>query len=402
MNAEKLRNDFAVLWHRIKGKPIIYRDSACQSLRPRLVVDKMSQYYNEYSACGGRSQHKLGKRVDEEVAKAREITRKFLNARSADEIVFTKNATEGINLVANSLGLQKGDVVITTDKEHNSNLIPWQMLAQNKGIVHEIVEFGNVESLRVALKAAGKKAKLVSMVHISNLDGTSIPANEIIKIAHDNNALVMLDGAQSAPHKQIDLKKLNADFFVCSGHKMLGPSGTGILYGKQALLEKLSPFIVGGDTVVESTYKTAEFEKAPAKFEAGLQNYAGIVGLGEALSYLARIGMGEIEERDCFLNKKITDAIGDIDGLHLLGPKDAKQRGSIFSFDLSGMNPNEVAMMLDESANVMVRSGAHCCHSWFNAHKMQGSVRASTYLYNTEDDIRIFIEEVRKMAKFLR
>jgi cysteine desulfurase/selenocysteine lyase len=402
MNAEKLRNDFAVLWHRIKGKPIIYLDSACQSLRPRLVVDKMSQYYNEYPACGARSQHKLGKRVDEEVAKAREIARKFFGARNADEIVFTKNTTEGINLVANSLGLQKGDVVITTDKEHNSNLIPWQMLAKNKGIMHEIVEFGDVEALREAVKRAGKKTKLVAMGQTSNLDGESIPAEELIKIAHDNNALVLLDGAQSAPHKQIDLKKLDADFFVCSGHKMLGPSGTGILYGKQELLEKLQPFIVGGDTVVESTYKTAEFEKAPAKFEAGLQNYAGIVGLGEALNYLARIGMSEIEAHDYLLNKKITDAIGEMDGLHLLGPKDARQRGSIFSFDLSGMNPNEVAIMLDESANVMVRSGAHCCHSWFNSHKMQGSVRASTYLYNTEEDVRVFIDELKKIAKFLR
>jgi cysteine desulfurase/selenocysteine lyase len=402
MNSEKLRNDFAVLWHKIKGKPIVYLDSACQSLRPRLVVDKLNQYYNEYPACGGRSQHKLGRRVDEEVAKAREIARKFFGAGTADEIIFTKNTTEGINLVANSLGLQKGDVVITTDKEHNSNLIPWQQLANNKGIVHEIVEFGNVEAFEKAIAKAGKKAKLVSMGHTSNLDGASIPANEIIKIAHDNNALVMLDGAQSAPHKTIDLKKLDADFFACSGHKMLGPSGTGILYGKAALLEKLNPFIVGGETVVESTYKTAEFEKAPAKFEAGLQNYAGIVGLGEALNYLAKIGMSEIEAHDYLLNKKITDAIGEMDGLHLLGPDDAKERGSIFSFDLSGMNPNEVAIMLDTSANVMVRSGAHCCHSWFNAHKMQGSVRASTYLYNTEEDIRIFIEEVRKIAKFLR
>jgi len=402
MNAEKLRNDFAVLWHRIKGKPIIYLDSACQSLRPRLVVDKMSQYYNEYPACGARSQHKLGKRVDEEVAKAREIARKFFGARNADEIVFTKNTTEGINLVANSLGLQKGDVVITTDKEHNSNLIPWQMLSQKTGIAHEIVEFGNVEALRDAVKRAGKKTKLVAMGQTSNLDGESIPAEEIIKIAHDNNALVLLDGAQSAPHKQIDLKKLDADFFVCSGHKMLGPSGTGILYGKQELLEKLQPFIVGGDTVVESTYKTAEFEKAPAKFEAGLQNYAGIVGLGEALSYLARIGMSEIEAHDYLLNKKITDAIGEMDGLHLLGPKDARQRGSIFSFNISGVEPNNVAIMLDESANVMVRSGAHCCHSWFNAHKMQGSVRASTYLYNTEEDVRVFIDELKKIAKFLR
>ena len=402
MNAEKLRQDFVFLSQKIKGKPIVYLDSACQSLRPRQVVEKINQYYNEYPGCGGRSQHKLGKRVDEEVAKAREIARKFLNAKEASEIVFTKNTTEGINLVANSLGLQKGDVVITTDKEHNSNLIPWQQLAKNKGIVHEIVEFGNAEELELALKAAGKRAKLVSMGHTSNLDGASIPAAEVVKVAHDNNALVLLDAAQSAPHKAIDLKKLDADFFVCSGHKMLGPSGTGIFYGKAALLEKLNPFIVGGETVVESTYKTAEFEPPPAKFEAGLQNYAGIVGLGEALNYLARVGMNEIEEHDYFLNKKITDAIGEMDGLHLLGPKDAKQRGSIFSFDLSGMNPNEVAMMLDESANVMVRSGAHCCHSWFNAHKMRGSVRASTYIYNTEEDIRIFIEEVRKIAKFLR
>ena len=396
MNIEKIRKDFPIL-----EKEITYMDSACVSLKPRQVVEAINSYYNEVPACAGRSMHRLGTKVNKEIEKSRKAIAKFFNAKSS-EIIFTKNTTEGINLVASSLGLKKGDKVITTDKEHNSNLLPWQKLAK-KGIVHEIIKSNKDNTFNLEeFKNKIKGAKLVSVVHTSNLDGVTFPAKEIIKIAHENNALVMLDAAQSAPHKEIDVKKLDADFLACSGHKMLGPSGTGILYGKQHLLENMEPFIVGGDTVSETTYTTAEFEKPPEKFEAGLQDYAGIIGLGEAVNYLKKIGMKNIGNHEQRLNKRITDELLKIEGVSIIGPADSAKRSGIISFNVKGCDHHEIALMLDKSANIMVRSGAHCVHSWFNAHNMKGSVRASVYIYNTEEECDIFIEQLKKIIKIVR
>ncbi|MBW2986652.1 aminotransferase class V-fold PLP-dependent enzyme [Candidatus Woesearchaeota archaeon] len=395
LNINKIREDFPILQKKLAGRPIIYLDNACQSLRPNPVINRIMEYYKEFPACGERSMHKLGKKVDEGVASARKSLQGLFNTKKSEDIIFTKNATESLNIVANALDLKKGDVVITTDKEHNSNLIPWQMLAK-KGIKHEVVEFNNIDALNDKLT---KDVKIVSMVHTSNLDGTSIDAKEMIKSAHDNGSLFMLDACQSAPHKVVDVKKLDVDFMACSGHKMLGPSGVGLLYGKQDALAKLKPFIVGGSTVSESTYKTCEFEKAPHLFEPGLQNYAGIMGFGAAADYLKKVGLDNISAHELKLNKKITDALAD--SVELLGPLDPKDRGCIFSFNVSGIEMHNVAIMLDEAANIMLRSGAHCGHSWFNAHKMLGSIRASLYLYNTEEECDMFIQELQKLIKLL-
>ncbi|MEM2916658.1 MAG: cysteine desulfurase [Candidatus Woesearchaeota archaeon] len=389
MNVEKIRKDFPVLEQ--EPKPI-YFDNACQSLRPRIVIEKMQEYYNKYPACAGRSWHEWGQKVTEEIKKARTIAQKFFNARSPDEIIFTKNTTEGINLVANCLELKNKKVIIS-DKEHNSNLLPWQKLAKT-GIKFETAKFGDMEDLKKKINGAG----LVSMTMTSNADGTSIPAKEIIEIAHKNGALVLLDAAQSAPHQEINVKKLDADFLACSGHKMLGPSGTGILYGKKELLDKMPQFMVGGETVKDSTYTTSEPEKAPEKFEAGLQNYSGIIGLGAAMDYLKKIGLDEIHRHEIALNKKITDAIGD--KVQLIGPKDAEKRSGIFSFNINKMNPHDVSMLLSKSHNIMTRSGMHCVHSWFHANNLPGSCRASLYLYNTEEECDVFIEAVKKLLAF--
>lgn len=387
MNTEKIRKDFRCLEQ--KPKPI-YFDSACQSLRPNIVIEKMQEYYDKYPACAGRSWHDWGQKVGEEVKKARITAQKFFSAKNSDEIIFTRNTTEGINLVANCLDLKK---VIISDKEHNSNLLPWQKLAKT-GVKFETAKFGDIEDLKKKISGAG----LVSMAMTSNADGTSIPAKEIIDIAHKNNALVLLDAAQSAPHYEINVKKLDADFLACSGHKMLGPSGTGILYGKKELLDKMPPFLVGGDTVKDTTYTTAEFAEAPEKFEAGLQNYAGIIGLGTAMEYLQKIGLNEIHKHETALNKKVTDAIGD--KVQLIGPKEAEKRGGIFSFNAGKMNPHDAAMLINKSHYIMMRSGMHCVHSWFHANKLPGCCRASFYLYNTEEECDIFIEAVKKLLAF--
>lgn len=395
LDVNKIRKDFPILQKRLAGKPIIYLDNACQSLRPKQVIDKINEYYTDFPACGDRSMHKLGKKVDAAVDGARKSLQAFFNAKSPDEIIFAKNATEAINVVAHSLDLKEGDVVLTSDKEHNSNLIPWQLLKE-KGVRHDVVEFNNVDALNDKLT---KDVKIVSMVHTSNMDGTSIDAKEMVKAAHDNGSLFMLDACQSAPHKIVDVKKLDVDFMACSGHKMLGPGGIGLLYGKQDALAKLKPFVVGGSTVSESTYSSCEFEKPPHLFEAGLQNYAGIIGFGAAAEYLKKVGLDDVSAHELKLNQRITDALAD--SVELIGPKEPELRGSIFSFNVPGMETHNVAIMLDEAANVMVRSGAHCCHSWFNAHKMLGSVRASMYLYNTEEECDVFIQELQKIIKLL-
>ena len=401
LDVEKIRQDFPVLQKRVNNKPIIYMDNACMTLRPIQVIDKIREYYLEYPACGERSLHKLGRRVDEEVAKARETLKKFINAKSAKELIFTKNTTEGINLVANAFPLKAGDIVLGTDKEHNSNLLPWQKLAP-KGVVYDYVEADedgsfSMENFRCKLN---KKVRLVAMVMMSNMDGSSIPAKEVVKMAHDNGSLVLLDGAQAVPHHEIDVRKLDADFLAFSGHKMLGPTGTGILYGKEKALEMLSPFMVGGGTVIDSTHATAKFEELPHKFEAGLQHYAGMIGLGEAANYIMRIGRDSIEKHETALNKIVTEGLAGL--VDIIGPKDAEKRGGIFSFNAGSIDPHEIAMMLDQMENICVRSGAHCVHSWFNAHNMKGSVRASFYLYNTPEECRKFVETLKMALKIVK
>lgn len=403
MDLQQIRKDFSILQKQAGGKPVIYFDSACQSLRPRPVVDAIMQYYQESDACGGRSNHRLATRVEQDVDAARQTVQKFLNAAKKEEIIFTRNTTEGLNLVAHSLNLQAGDVVLISDKEHNSNLIPWQMRVKDKGVVLKVLPSlpDNTFDLSGYESTLKGGVKLVSMGQTSNLDGVSIPAAEVVKLAHKHGALVMLDGAQSVPHQQVDVRKLDVDFLAFSGHKLLGPTGTGVLYGKLKLLDALSPFIVGGETVALSTYTDHTFLPVPEKFEAGLGNYAGIIGLGAAVKYLQQVGFDFIHRQELALNQAITSGLADVPGLHILGPADAKLRGGIVNFVIDGVDHHSVAVMLDQMANVEVRSGQHCVHSWFNAHHIKGSVRASCYFYNTLDEAAIFIDHLKKIRKVL-
>jgi cysteine desulfurase/selenocysteine lyase len=314
-----------------------------------------------------------------------------------------------LNLIANCLDLKKGDIVLTTDREHNSNLVPWQVQARKKGIKHMVVysnpdntfDLGNFEETL----NKNKNVRLVSMVHTANLDGYTLPARELIKIAHDHGALVMLDGAQSAPHKTVDVRALDVDFFAFSVHKMLGPTGMGVLYGKHHLLEELAPFLVGGDTVSDTTYEAAKFLPPPEKFEAGLQNYAGIIGSGAAVDYLKNVGLSNIEKHEEKLNRMITDEIKDIPGLKIIGPQEPAQRSGIITFTLEfpkGGDAHDIAIILDETENIAVRSGAFCVHSWFNYRKCEAAVRASLYLYNTEEEARKFIDALEKTVRLFK
>jgi len=334
---------------------------------------------------------------------ARASIAKFLNAKKKEEIVFTRNTTEGINLVAHSLGLQRGDVVLISDKEHNSNLIPWQVVAKRQGICVKIIPTNpdNTFNVDAYERMLDGQVKLVSIGFTSNLDGVTVPAEMIIKKAHRNGSLVLLDAAQTAPHQKIDVKALDVDFLAISGHKMLGPSGTGVLYGKYRLLEQMEPFLVGGDTVAFSTYDSCEFLPPPEKFEAGLQNYAGMIGMGAAVEYLQKIGFRTIQQQETALNEYITSEIRSIDGLRIIGPEDAKLRAGIISFYIEGIDSHRIALMLDQMASIMVRSGQHCVHSWFSARKIHSSVRASLYFYNTKEEADLFINHLRKIRKVL-
>ncbi len=396
MDLTKIRNDFPIL-----SKEGIYFDNACQSLRPQQVIDAITEYYREYPACGGRSMHHLAAKVTQKCDEARQTIANFVNAKTKEEIIFTRNTTEGINLVAHSLGFKKGDIVITTDKEHNSNLIPWQILKEKIGIKHIILPSKidntfDTENFKKVLN--NDKVKLVSFGMTSNLDGVTIPVKEIISLAHKSSALVLLDGAQAVPHQKIDVQDIDVDFLAFSGHKMLGPSGTGVLYGKYKLLEELAPFIVGGDTVSESTYTSYKFLSPPEKFEAGLQDYAGIIGLGEAVKYINKVGYEFIQKQELLLNKYITSELQNISGLKVIGPSDSEKRGGIVSFYIPNKDHHQIAIMLDETAKIMVRSGQHCVHSWFNAKNIKGSVRASVYFYNTMEEAEIFVRELKKIC----
>jgi cysteine desulfurase/selenocysteine lyase len=403
MDFNKIRQDFPILQEAPGKKPVIYLDTACQSLRPTQVIDAVASYYTRLSACSGRSQHRLGVETERAVAQARDAVAKFIGAARKEEIVFTRNTTEGINLVANSLDLKPGDRVVLPDKEHNSNLIPWQWMARKKGI--EVVILPSLPDNTFDVEAYGRlfdrPVRLVALGATSNLDGVTIPLEPVVKKAHQNGALVLLDAAQAAPHMRLNMKSLDADFLAFSGHKLLGPSGTGVLYGKFALLEKLEPFLVGGDTVGNSTYTSCEFLPPPEKFEAGLQDYGGIIGLGAAVEYLQKIGFDAIQKQERLLNEMVTNELKSLPGLRIIGPQSAQLRNGVFTFTIDGIDSHRIALMLDQMAGIAVRSGMHCVHSWFNARGLKGAARASFYFYNSQDDAAALIAALQKIRKVL-
>lgn len=401
MDVERIRSDFPL--YSSADRDAIYLDSACQSLRPRQVIQAQDEYYNEYPGCGGRSVHRLATQVSIKVDEARERIARFVGAERPEEIAFTKNCTEALNLIAKGLRLRRGDVVLTTDMEHNSNHVPWIQLQRSSGIGRRFVPTppSGLFDMEAFKGMMSREVKVVSMVHANNVTGTSVPIKEVAEVAHDHGALFMVDGAQAAPHQKVDVKDLDVDFYTMSAHKMLGPSGVGMLYGKLDLLEGIEPLISGGGGVSLTDYEHAEYLPPPDRFESGLMNYAGVIGAGEAVEYLTRLEMDEVSAHDRELNQAATTALRGIKGIRILEPSDPQERGSLLAFNVDGMTSHDVAMVLDDAGKVMVRSGMHCVHPFFLSRGINGCVRASFYIYNTKEECRRFADLVKDVSSKL-
>lgn len=397
MDLTALREDFPTM----RNGDTVYLDSACQSLRPDKVIRAIIKHYEETPTCGGRSVHAMGSKVSITVDETRETLADFFNTDDPDCYSFCKNATEALNTIAFGLSLNKDDTILTSDSEHNSNHVPWLVRAERNGLKRKYAkttEEGEFD-IEAFKESMDNTVKVVSVQHASNVTGCTMPVKEIVEIARDCGAVSVIDGAQAAPHMKVDLKDIDPDFYCLSVHKMLGPSGMGIMYGKSERLEELRPLMYGGGTVGMTTYDSVKLTPHPEKFEAGLQNYAGIAGTKAALEYLSAAGMENVEKHDRMLMRRIASCTEDIKGLKVLGPADPDRRGSVFSFNIDGMSPHDIAVILDEIDGIMIRSGSHCAHPLFEGKKISGSARASVYLYNNEEDIDRFCKVLAGVAE---
>ena len=427
----KIREDFPALQARRHGKPPVYFDNACTTLVPEPVLRAMDDYYTAFPGCGGaRSRHWFAGEIttgiegdaDKGIKGSRQIIKEFINARSEKEIVFTQNASHAINIVALGFKFRSGDVVLLTDKEHNSNLLPWLRL-QKKGKI-KVAYIGTDADNNVILQDVGEKLaighiRLLSLAYTSNLTGGTIPAGEIIKLAHAHGARVLLDAAQTAAHRAIDVQDLDVDFLVFSLHKMCGPRGVGVLYGRRELLgqalheeddpaDAIAPCLLGGGTVGDTTYESYSLLEPPERFEVGVQNYPGQIAAGTAVEYIRNIGFDEISARtnrlNSFLTGELINRYGDTGWFRILGPADAEKRSGILTFEVRRPNAVGIAEELSERSNVMIRDGVFCVHSYLNERFGEGwlrprlpaehvmTYRVSLYFYNTLEECRVFLD----------
>lgn len=405
----KIRNDFPALERTINGRPVVYLDSACMALKPRQVIDAMNEYYEQYPACGGRSIHKFGEEASNAYSASRGKFAKFINAAQQEECIWTRNATESLNIVARSVRLPKGSKIITTSLEHHSGSLPFVERAKRDGMNIEIIKAQSdgtfdIEDWKTAID---NKTSLISIVHSSNVTGTVAPLKEIVELAHDRGALVMSDDAQYAPHHPLDVQALDVDFSSISVHKMCGPTGMGVLYGKMELLESMNMYQHGGDTVSDVRFENnkilPEYLPPPEKFEAGLQNYAGAIGAGAAAEYLQSIGMHKIEKHERSLLEIALKRLMEMEHVQILGTDDISIKTGLVTFTVDTVpSAHDVATFLNDEFNVMVRSGWHCVgpfHYQMGIDPMKGTARASFYLYSNQSDVETFLDGMERLIK---
>lgn len=403
-NLEKTRKDFPILSRKVHGKPLIYLDSVATSQKPFSVIQKIEKYYSYYNSNIHRGIYAISEEATAAYEEAREKIKSFIHADSVEEIIYTRNATESLNLIAYAWGrknITKGDVIVITEMEHHSNMVPWQILVKEKEAELLYVPL-NTETGRLDLaaykKLLEKKPKLVSITHMSNALGTVNPVKEMIVQARKVGAITVIDGCQSVPHFPVDMKDLDADLYAFSGHKMLGPTGIGILYGKKNILEEMDPFLSGGDMIKEVTKEGATWNDLPYKFEAGTPNVAGAIGFGAAIDYLRQVGMDAVWEHEQAIAKYVIEKLNQIDGIIIIGPQDATDRGATISFTLDGVHPHDMASLFDEEG-IAVRAGHLCAQPALHTYGLEAVTRASFYLYNTKEEVDVFLEVTEHIQK---
>lgn len=401
-NVREIRQDFPALRQQVYGKNLIYFDNGATSQKPQMVLDAINQYYSMDNANIHRGVHHLSQKATSEYEEARETVRRFINAPKKEEIIFTKGTTDGINLVASSFGelLQAGDEIIISAMEHHSNIVPWQMLAERKKLVLKVIPINKRGELLLEeyQNMLSSKTKLVAITHISNSLGTINPLDKIIDVAHAVGAKVLIDGAQSIQHTKVDVQAMNCDFFVFSGHKVFGPTGIGVLYGKEAILDEMPPYQGGGDMISKVTFERTTYNELPFKFEAGTPHIAGGICLGTALNYLNQFDSKELEEYERDLTEYAQEMLETFENITLIGT--AKNKTSVVSFHVQGIHPFDIGTLLDKQG-IAVRTGHHCTQPLMDFYQIPGTVRASFAFYNTREEIDQFIAAVEKSISML-
>ncbi|QOR66097.1 cysteine desulfurase [Cytobacillus suaedae] len=401
MNIQDIREQFPILHQEVNGRPLVYLDSAATSQKPIKVIEALDRYYREYNSNVHRGVHTLGTKATDGYEGAREKVRKFINAHSIEEVIFTRGTTTAINIVAASYGkdnVKQGDEIVITYMEHHANIIPWQQLAKQTGATLKYIplqEDGSI-SLKDAEETITENTKIVSVMQVSNVLGAINPVKEIAKIAHKHGAIMMVDGAQAAPHMKIDVQDLDCDFLAFSGHKMCGPTGIGVLYGKKQLLENMEPVETGGEMIDFVGLYESSWKDLPWKFEAGTPIIAGAIGLGAAIDFLSEIGLENIEAHEHKLAEYAMSRMSQIDGLTIYGPK---ERAGLVTFNITEVHPHDVATVLD-AEGIAVRAGHHCAQPLMKWLNVSATARASFYLYNTEEEIDKLVEGLIKTKEY--
>ena len=391
-----IRDDFPILARSVHEKSLVYLDSAASSQKPRAVLETMSVYYETYNANVHRGVYQISEEATAAMEKARVKVARFINARQSKQVIFTRNTSEGINLVAYSWGstnIHSGDLIVLTEMEHHSNLVPWQLLAQRTGARLEFIPIDENGQLRLDVYAQllQQQPKLVAFTHMSNVLGTINPAREMIAQAHEVGAITLVDAAQSVPHLPVDVQALDADFLCFSGHKMLGPTGIGVLYGKRDLLEAMPPFMGGGDMIRTVGLRESTWNDLPWKFEAGTPAIAEAIGLGAAVDYLNALGMEHVQQHEQEITRYAMEQLQKVPGLTIYGPE-ANKRGGVISFTLGDIHPHDLASILDQEAGVAVRAGHHCAQPLMERLGLMATARASFYIYTIEEEVDALVQ----------
>jgi len=396
LNVHRIRKDFPILGRKIRDKPLVYFDNAATTQKPLSVIDAIRDYYMNYNSNIHRAVHQMAEEATHAYETTRQKVARFINSRSTDEIIFTRNATEAINLVSHAWGqdnIRRDDRIVITELEHHSNIVPWQVLCNQTRASLDYIEVDDggcldMDSYEKTLR--NRKTRLISISEVSNVLGTIVPIREIVKKAHAKDIPVLVDAAQSVPHMPVDVQATDCDFMVFSAHKMLGPTGVGILYVKKEILEELQPFISGGDMIKEVHKYETVYNDLPYKFEAGTPNIADVIGFGAAMDYLNRLGMDKVRDHEIELTKYAMDAMKDIRGMTLYGPLDANNKGGVISFNLGDIHPHDLATILNDHG-IAIRSGHHCAQVLMEKFDLSATSRASFYIYNTIEEVDKFI-----------